>query len=228
MANYTFLIALIIIILIGVAIAIVFLSGDKKTGQAEIGIFSNTFYDNADAGDYGTAINIASQRWNDYINEDISIPVDYKTFNDPSSPILAYASMKDTSNIRGGGTITINIGRNAPPAGWDDVIEHELGHVLGLPSSTKWQNALITSGDNTYLDADDFPLTTAAYHELIPGSSGNIPLQLGGNHWNENVFSTELMTPNIGSENELITSVLTLTAMKEIGWDIDINQAESF
>jgi hypothetical protein len=231
MKHSTILIILILIILITGGAAAAILTSNKedvKTGETFVGIFSNNFYNNVDSGEFGLGINIASKRWSNYINNDISIPIDYQTFDDPSSSILAYARMNNSNDITAGGTITINIGRNAPPAGWDDVIEHEIGHVLGLPGSNKWQNAIINNNGDTFLAANDFPLTAQAYYDLFPGVSGNIPLQSGGNHWHESTFTTELMTPNIGGENELITSRLTLTAMKEIGWDINLDQAEDF
>ncbi len=229
MANYTILIIILIIVFVGagagVAISLTDNKDDKATGSNTDGIFNNTFF--GDSQNYTSAIKIASDRWSSYIDEDITINVKYQTFNNPSSTTLAFASMNDSSNIRAGGTININTGRSPPAAGWDDVIEHELCHVLGLPGATKWQNAIITNGSGTFLDASDFPLT-AAYYSLISGSSANIPLQSTGSHWNETEFTTELMTPLIGDEAELITSKLTLTAMKELGWDIDLSKAEPF
>lgn len=233
MNNYTILIIILVLILIGggVAAAIV-LTGKKssssQTGNATYGIFSNQYYGIANGSDYDSAIQVASQRWSRYINENINIPIRYETFNNPFSSTLARASMNTGSDIRAGGTIEINTAKSTPPAGWDDVIEHEIGHVLGLPGSTKWTNAVISSGGNSYLDANKFPLTAQAYYDLIPGATGNIPLQDGGYHWDEATFTTELMTPSIGSELELITSKLTLTAMQEIGWSIDLTQAENF
>ena len=227
MANYTILIIIIIIILIGAGVGVaVGLSGKKDNGNTNQGIFNNTFF--GESQNYANDIRIASERWSNYIDEDVTINVSYQTFNNPSSDVLALASMNNSTDIRGGGTISLNIGRSAPAAGWDDVIEHELCHVLGLPGATKWQNAIITTGSGTFLDVTDFPLTGQAYYTLIPGSSGNVPLQSTGAHWNESVFSTELMTPLIGSEVELITSKLTLTAMKELGWNIDLSKAEPF
>ena len=228
MANYTILIIILIIVLVGAgaAIALTGNKDDNPTGDSVNGIFNNTFF--GDSKIYASSIKIASDRWSSYINEDVTINVNYKTFNDSSSSTLASASMNDISNIRDGGTININTGKNPPSAGWDDVIEHELCHILGLPRATKWQNAIINTGSGTFLDANVFLLTADAYYSLIPGSSGNIPLQSSGAHWNESVFSTELMTPLIGGEAELITSKLTLTAMKELGWDIDLNKAEPF
>lgn len=229
--NYSILIIILVIIIgvgVGLAILLTNKSSDNKTatGSATYGITSNTFYDSSD--DYKEAIRTASERWSRYINEDTTIDIKYYTFNDSTSSTLAYATMNDSNNIRGGGTITINVGRGAPPAGWDDVIEHEIGHVLGLPSATKWQNAIIYTGSGTFLSASAFPETAQAYYDLVDGATGNIPLQASGSHWDESTFTTELMTPSIGTEPELITSILTLTAMKELGWNIDLTQAEDF
>jgi len=232
MNNWYIIIIILVILIAGGAAAALLLSGNNNnnnnnnnnfTGSTTIGKFKNSYY--GSAKDYESAINQASNRWSNYITEDVTIPINYHTFNNPTSSTLASASMNDSNNIRAGGTININIGRNAPVAGWDDVIEHEICHVLGLPQATKWQNAIVQSGGNYFLDAADFPETANAYNTIL-GGSGNIPLQSGGAHWDESIFGIELMTPNIGIENELKTTLLTLTAMKELGWSIDLSQAE--
>jgi len=232
MNNYTISIIIILVLLIvagGVTAAIVLSdNSDNKTGSSVRGIFTNQYYGITENSVYDTAIKVASERWSTYIRDDVNIRVNYTTFDDSSSLILASASMTDRNDIRSGGTIRINIGRDTKPAGWDHIIEHEIGHVLGLPGSNKWTNATIVSGEDYFLDAVEFPLTAQAYYDL-KGVSGNIPLAPnGGYHWNETAFTTELMTPIIEDEQELITSILTLTAMQEIGWDVDLTQAEDF
>jgi len=231
MNNYTISIIIILVLLIvagGVTAAIVLSdNSDNKTGSSVRGIFTNQYYGITENSVYDTAIKVASERWSTYIRDDVNIRVNYTTFDDSSSLILASASMTDRNDIRSGGTIRINIGRDTKPAGWDHIIEHEIGHVLGMPQFTKWDNAIIVSGEDYFLDAAKFPHTAQAYYEL-KGVSGNIPLALNGFHWNEAAFTTELMTPIIEDEQELITSKLTLTAMSELGWDVDLTKAEDF
>lgn len=230
MNNWYIIIIILVILIAGGATAALLLSGNNNDnnnnfiGSTTIGKFKNNYY--GSAKDYESAITEASDRWSNYITEDVTIPINYRTFNNPTSSTLASASMNDSNNIRAGGTININIGRNSPVAGWDDVIEHEICHALGLPGATKWQNAILQSGDNYFLKASDFPETATAYNTIL-GGSGNIPLQSGGAHWDESVFGIELMTPEIGTEVELKTTLLTLTAMKELGWSIDLSHAES-
>ena len=229
--NNWYVIIIIIVILIAGAGATVFLLTNKNTknneSQETTGKFTNTY--EGSAINYKSHIIEGTNKWNSYITEDVNIPITYRTFYNPDSNILAYASPNSSTDLRAGGTITINTGKGAPVSGWDDVIEHEIGHVLGLPGNVKWMDAVLNlNTSNCTLDATKFPKTAAVYHGPPFNGSGDIPLASNGAHWREDIFSIELMTPEIGTEPDLKTTLLTLTAMEELGWGIDLSKAEPF
>lgn len=230
MNNWYIIIIVIVILITGVTAATILLTNKENSGN-EIkktnGIFVNTFI--GSAKDYESYIDEASNRWSSYIREDVKINITYKTFNDPNSPILASASPNSSSYLRGGGIININEGKAQSAAGFDDIIEHEICHVLGLAGNNKWKDAVLKdTSNNFFLDASKFLETAKVYKGSIFKGDGDIPLSSNGSHWREDTFTVELMTPEIGTETELKTTLLTLTAMKELGWDIDLSKAESF
>jgi hypothetical protein len=236
--NYYWIGIIILIIILGLGIGLILLSNNENTSidrnvtevlksNGTDMRFNLVFH--GQSTNYKNSILTASQRWSTYITNSFITTVDFYTYSENSST-LAYARMNNTNDLKGGGEIYINTTHTPPNAGWDDVIEHELGHVLGLPGYTLFDNARFISGGKYYLNTTNFPNVAQAYTD-ITGNNNNdvIPLEDGlGYHWNEAIFTTELMTPAIGTEPELITSILTLSAMKDMGWDIDLNTAESF
>lgn len=134
------------------------------------------------------------------------------------------------------------------------VILHEMGHVLGI--GTLWnskgflQLASTTSAkQDTHFNG---PEAIAGFNAVggtnytgagqqIPGGAkvpvenctNNTPTSCGGgtinSHWREGVLKSELMTGYLGSAvtgNPL--SVLTIGSLKDIGYVVDLNQADSF
>lgn len=226
MNNWYIIIIILVILIAGGAVSALLLSGNNKS-QETTGKFINTY--EGSAIDYKSHIIEGSNKWNNCITENVKIPITYETFNDPSSPILARATINSTTFLRAGGTIAINTGKGTPVSGWDDVIEHEIGHILGLPGNVKWTGAVLNlNTSNCTLNANIFPETATVYDNSPFPGSGNIPLANNGAHWREDIFNEELMTPEIGSEPDLKNTLLTLTAMKELGWSIDLSKAEPF
>jgi hypothetical protein len=134
------------------------------------------------------------------------------------------------------------------------VILHEMGHVLGI--GTLWnskgflQLASTTSAkQDTHFNG---PEAIAGFNvvggtnytgagQQVPGGAkvpvenctNNTPTTCGGgtinSHWREGVLKSELMTGYLGSSvtgNPL--SVLTIGSLKDIGYVVDLNQADSF
>ena len=134
------------------------------------------------------------------------------------------------------------------------VILHEMGHVLGI--GTLWsskgflQLASTTSNkQDTHFNGPEAIIGFNAVGgtnytgagQQVPGGAkvpvenctNNTPSTCGGgtinSHWREGVLRSELMTGYLGSSvtgNPL--SALTIGSLKDIGYVVDLNQADSF
>ncbi len=124
----------------------------------------------------------------------------------------------------------------------EDVILHEMGHVLGL--GTLWgtkgflQNAASAGqqapGPDTHFNG---PLAIAAFDDA-GGSSRTagqkVPVQNVGNagsingHWRETTMDRELMTPFLdgGVANPL--SIITVQSMADLGYDVSNTDADGY
>lgn len=110
----------------------------------------------------------------------------------------------------------------------DDVILHEMGHVLGL--GTSWT----LTGRITDLLVDpgyNGSAAVAAYREL--GGSGYVPVEKDGGpgtalgHWRESVFDDELMTGYLGLDPALL-SRLTVAALADQGYGVTLDTADAY
>ena len=109
----------------------------------------------------------------------------------------------------------------------DDVITHEMGHVLGIGTwLTRGLTAdLLTNPVYTGLAAN------AAYQQL--GGTGLLPLEDQGGagtmwvHWRESVFQRELMTGYADPAPEPL-STLTLGALADYGYGVDFSKADPY
>ena len=121
------------------------------------------------------------------------------------------------------------------------VVEHEMGHVLGI--GTIWDRLELlrnpslpaNQGADTYFAGER---AIAAFDAAGGGSHytlGNkVPVQSTGGegsadgHWRESVLGTELMTPffNGGAKNPL--SAITIESLADLGYTVDVTQAEPF
>lgn len=110
----------------------------------------------------------------------------------------------------------------------DDVILHEMGHVLGLGTSWVLQgriaNLLFDPGYNGEAGM-------AAWEEL--GGGGYVPVENEGGlgtalgHWRESVFGDELMTGYLGIGSEAL-SRLTIAALADQGYGVDLGAADPY
>ncbi len=129
----------------------------------------------------------------------------------------------------------------------DEVILHEMGHVLGygivIPGGTTapWESMLQNPslpdppGEDTHFDG---PLAIRTF-DLVGGDTyvggGKVPVEneQGGqgtrdSHWRESVFNTELMTGfiNGGVPNPL--SIVSAAAMGDMGYIFNLSAADAF
>lgn len=110
------------------------------------------------------------------------------------------------------------------------VILHEMGHVLGL--GTLWSTFGFNSTVGQYTGAQGL----AAYKAMSGGNPAAtfVPLETTGGagtanvHWSESVFNSELMTGYAENSSNMPLSILTISALDDLGYEVDTSQAESY
>lgn len=242
--NY-FWIFLLLLAVVGIILAVVFLtsSGTSISGANDNIISSNIIGNfeislTADAVNFDSYINTAINTWSNIITNFNVIPITFRVDN-TSGNVLAYAYMNNPSNIFGGGVVTLGANIINPTGGWANIIEHEIGHVLGIGASRKWESAIrMDGGGNRTLNRSIFPNSGTAYDNLINDGKitgtvgGNIPLSDandlghddGGDHWDELIFDEELMTPI--TDTIMPLSSLSIAALKDLGFAVDETRNE--
>lgn len=116
---------------------------------------------------------------------------------------------------------------------FDEVVTHEMGHVLGFGSLWDFNRSLLV-GAGTADPRFVGPLAIAAYADLH--GSGTVPVEgdEGGagtrdSHWDEATFFNELMTGFLNSSasaNPL--SALSVASMGDLGYQIDPNAGDKY
>ncbi|WP_232660319.1 leishmanolysin-related zinc metalloendopeptidase [Pseudonocardia sp. TRM90224] len=111
----------------------------------------------------------------------------------------------------------------------DDVIAHEMGHVLGI--GTLWSRKRLLAGSGTNNPTFTGSGAVAQYAAL--GRSGAVPVENEGGpgtregHWRESVFGHELMSGFISRPGNPL-SKLTAASLGDLGYQIDIEAAEPY
>jgi hypothetical protein len=116
---------------------------------------------------------------------------------------------------------------------FDEVVTHEMGHVLGFGSLWDFNRALL-EGAGTADPRFVGPLAIAAYDDL--GGSGTVPVEgdEGGagtkdSHWDEATFYNELMTGFLNSgANANPLSALSIAAMGDLGYVINAEAGDKY
>ena len=223
---------LIIGVIVGIGVAVYFgLKDDNSGGITNTQNFGQNFrvtYYNTEGTNiqdgFSSYLEQAMNYWEDKIDEDIRLDLDVRAAPLDDRRILAYGSMNDRSNIRGGGDITINL--NAVAQRWEDVLKHELAHVMGIGLHYTWTDAIIRNENGVFLRSTTFPETYEIYRDDYSGTFNHIPLGDSGGHFKESIFTTELMTPYSNEGQDQPATDLTLTALKRLGWDVDLSKSE--
>jgi hypothetical protein len=122
---------------------------------------------------------------------------------------------------------------------FDGVIQHEIGHVLGI--GTLWPQKKVvnftqdTSNKGQCGSAARYVgrQSVKVWNELL-GGSGNVPVEDDGGvgtacaHWEESVFDSELMTGFIEKVGNLPLTQLTIASLADIGYTVNFNAADSY
>lgn len=114
----------------------------------------------------------------------------------------------------------------------NDVITHEMGHVLGI--GTMWPAKGLLTGADT--DDPTFSgsgavreyaaLRSDRGHVEVPVENTGGPGTRGG-HWRESVFRTELMTGFVGVAGNPM-SRMTVASLADLGYEVDLDAAQPY
>lgn len=121
----------------------------------------------------------------------------------------------------------------------DQVIVHEMGHVLGIGIGQLWQPKGLLLFPGTDSVSFDGAAAKAVWHSLGGPAGTRVPMEncvgisgCGGgtrdSHWREPIFRTELMTGylNGGVFNPL--SALTVAALQDFGYTVNMGAADPY
>jgi hypothetical protein len=112
----------------------------------------------------------------------------------------------------------------------DDVVLHEIGHVLGI--GTLWPDKGLLSGQGTP-DPSFLGAGAISAYRTMGGTQAYVPVENTGGtgtrdgHWRESVFADELMTGWVSSRSNPL-SALTIESLKDLGYGANPGAASNF
>ncbi len=113
----------------------------------------------------------------------------------------------------------------------NDVITHEMGHVLGI--GTIWSRKALLKGAGTTNPTLVGKSAMKEYGVLRGSGPTPVPVENTGgpgtadSHWRESVFRNELMTGFVGAAGNPL-SRMTVGSLKDLGYVVDMNAAEAY
>ena len=113
----------------------------------------------------------------------------------------------------------------------NDVITHEMGHVIGI--GTIWRRKGFLKGAGTGNPTFVGPSAMEEFGKLRGSGPTPVPVaNMGGpgsadSHWRETVFRNELMSPTIREAGNPI-SRMTVAHLQDLGYVVDMDAAELF
>ena len=115
----------------------------------------------------------------------------------------------------------------------NDVITHEMGHVLGI--GTIWGRKRLLKGAGTANPTFAGKLAMKEYRQLRGAGAGlkRVPVENTGgsgtadSHWRETIFRNELMSGFVASAGNPLSRV-TVGSLQDIGYQVDLSAAEFF
>lgn len=112
------------------------------------------------------------------------------------------------------------------------VIEHEMGHVLGI--GTIWSNRGLLVGAGTSNPLFVGAQATAAYNQIFGTQASGVPVENSGgsgtrdSHWRESILKSELMTGYLGPGTHIPISRITVGSLADMGYTVNYAAADSF
>ena len=112
----------------------------------------------------------------------------------------------------------------------DDVLEHEMAHLLGF--GTVWDLDGLLRDTTTSDPWFSGPDAQAAFRTALPSYSDKVvPVEAGGgsgttlSHWRESVMTNELMTGFLNTGVNPLSAV-TIESMADLGYTVDVSAAD--
>lgn len=115
----------------------------------------------------------------------------------------------------------------------DELVEHEVGHVLGI--GTLWAEFGLLAGGGSF---DPFFTGNAARQAFLDVGGGvytgsKVPVENSGGagtrdvHWRESLLHTELMTGFL-NEDAAPLSIVSIASLADLGYDVDLGVADAY
>ncbi len=210
------------------------------------------FIDNSLTGSQQAVFTDAANRWAEIIVEDIpdvfvsGIGLIDDVFIDASAPIIdgvggilgraGPTRIRSRSFLPATGVMEFDSAdlANLQASGrLEDVILHEMGHVLGIGAIWDFFPDLLTgagSADPRFTGAQ----ATAEYNSIFDLNDSSVPVaNTGGpgtrdSHWRESVFDNELMTGFLDSGRENPISRVTIGSLADVGYGVNLQAADPY
>ena len=116
---------------------------------------------------------------------------------------------------------------------FDEVILHEMGHVLGI--GTLWNTFNLLEGSCAQASGPSrFNGSGSVTEWQALTGPGNVPVEddfgegTACGHWDEGVFDGELMTGFLENQGAVPLSRLTIASLKDLGYEVNFTSAETF
>ena len=138
----------LLLILAGVGVALALALGknnDDNDASTSIGLVDKIKVSvSGNWKQYETSIREASSVASSLFTDNIQLPITFRATTGSNGSIIAAASMADSSNIFAGGIVRIYTDYSGTPfSGYTEVLIHEILHVMGIGTSSKWKKRYI-------------------------------------------------------------------------------------
>lgn len=113
----------------------------------------------------------------------------------------------------------------------NEVMRHEFGHVLGL--GTLWSAGTTYTASGMGSGHPYIPQYANQAHQSLDGSGPALVEDVGGSgtvgsHWKETFYDHELMTGFVEASGAMPLSNLTVSALRDLGYQVRNENAESY
>ncbi|WP_298975575.1 leishmanolysin-related zinc metalloendopeptidase [uncultured Roseobacter sp.] len=125
---------------------------------------------------------------------------------------------------------TADVARLEAEGSFEDVVLHEMAHVLGF--GTLWARSGLVQASGTNDPRFIGPVATREYSAL-GGTGETVPIANTGGagtregHWRELIFGDELLTGFLSGAQRPI-SRLSVASFQDLGYDVDLSVADDF